>query len=106
LGLERVDSFFTGVWLLAGYLPVAFRLYLTSSVLARLFGQTDHRPFIWPVLALCGLGTALPQNILEYESYHQILGWFGLGALGGVIPLLALGALLRGGGRVSLRRRT
>ncbi|MGE5508328.1 MAG: GerAB/ArcD/ProY family transporter, partial [Chitinophagales bacterium] len=105
-GLERIDSLFTSMWLLASYLPLAFRLYLSASGLARLFGQTNHRPFLWPVLAVVTVGAALPFDLVAFERFHQALGYLGLAALMGAIPLLAAGALVWRWRRDALRAHT
>jgi spore germination protein (amino acid permease) len=96
IGLERLDSLFMAVWLVASFLPIAFRLYLISLALAQLFGRRDHRPFVWPV-ALAGAAlTAVPRNPLQFERLRREMGWLGAAALVGVPVLLALALLVRG----------
>lgn len=99
LGLERLDSLFMGVWLIAAYLPVAFRLYLISFALAHLWGGKDHRPFLFPVVAACAALVAIPQNPLQFERYQHGLSWLGASASAVVPLLLSLGVLLRRRGR-------
>lgn len=94
IGVERVDSIFMGVWHIAAFLPIAFRLYLITLATARLFGKRDHRPFIIPTaLASAALFATLPNPVL-FDRTRRMLAPFSASVFTGVPLLLALGLVL------------
>jgi spore germination protein len=86
VGLERVDTFFTGIWVLASYSVVAVRIFFFSMATRLVLDLKSHKVLVWGTSALVYLLALVPSNPYEFDKFILWYAFFS----GFVLILLPL----------------
>lgn len=85
--IERLSSLFVGLWIMIAFPTIASLLWATALVLSQMFGLTEYKPFVMPLVPIIYMISLIPQNTVEIQSIRVFLTLYGIAVLL-VIPLV------------------